>query len=83
MLKSSPRRPSPDILSTLSTNIIRLRKAKALSQEELADMCGIHRTYIGSVERQERNLTLSSLEMIAAGLEVSVLQLLTPAADYE
>lgn len=60
-----------------------MRKAKALSQEELADMCGIHRTYIGSVERQERNLTLSSLEMIAAGLGVSVLQLLTPATGDE
>ena len=83
MLKPNPRRPSRDVLTTLSTNIIRLRKARALSQEELANMCGIHRTYIGSVERQERNLTLSSLEMIAAGLDVSILQLLTPTTGDE
>lgn len=83
MQRSSPRRPSPNITATISANIVRLRKAKSLSQEELADICGIHRTYIGSVERQERNLTLSSLEMIATGLDVSVLQLLTPVAYDE
>lgn len=83
MIKPSLRRPSADITATLSANIVRLRKAKTLSQEELADICGIHRTYIGSVERQERNVTLSSLEMIATGLGVSVLQLLTPASADE
>jgi transcriptional regulator with XRE-family HTH domain len=49
-----------------------------LSQEELADVCGLHRTYVGSVERGERNVTLSSLETIAKALGVSVVDLLTP-----
>lgn len=44
------------------------RKLKSLSQEELADLCGLHRTYIGSVERGERNITLLNAEKIAQSL---------------
>ncbi|MBQ4833758.1 helix-turn-helix transcriptional regulator [Pseudoalteromonas sp. MMG010] len=44
------------------------RKLKALSQDELADLCGLHRTYIGSVERGERNITLLNAEKIAVSL---------------
>jgi len=54
--------------------------AENISQEELADMCGLHRTYIGSVERGERNVTLSTLENLAKVLKVSVPQLLTSSA---
>lgn len=49
-----------------------------ISQEELATLCGLHRTYIGSVERGERNVTLSTLEVLASTLGVSVPDLLTP-----
>jgi transcriptional regulator with XRE-family HTH domain len=45
------------------------RKLKSLSQEELADLCVLHRTYIGSVERGERNITLLNAEKIAHSLE--------------
>lgn len=62
-------------------NVRSLRKAKNISQEELADLCNIHRTYIGSVERCERNVTLSTLELLANALSVSVVQLLTPMVD--
>ena len=44
------------------------RKSLGFSQEELADICGLHRTYIGSVERGERNITLVSAEKIAQAL---------------
>ncbi|MGV6809604.1 MAG: helix-turn-helix domain-containing protein [bacterium] len=71
------RKPSTDITQTLSANIKRLRSEKRLSQEELADKCGLHRTYIGAVERGERNVTLSSLELIASALEVNVPTLLS------
>jgi len=45
------------------------RNLKRFSQEELADLCGLHRTYIGSVERGERNITLINAEKIATALE--------------
>jgi transcriptional regulator with XRE-family HTH domain len=57
-------------------NIRRLRLERGLSQEELADEIGVHRTYMGGVERGERNLTLRSLERLAQRLGVSPLALL-------
>lgn len=45
------------------------RKQKRISQEELAALCGLHRTYIGAVERGERNITLINAEKIATALE--------------
>jgi transcriptional regulator with XRE-family HTH domain len=48
----------------------RFREAKQLSQEELADLVGIHRTYIGGIERGERNPTLTMIERIAAALDL-------------
>lgn len=71
------RKASVELRRALAENVLRFRKAKNLSQEELADMCGLHRTYIGSVERSERNVTLSTLEVIAAALGVDVQTLLT------
>jgi transcriptional regulator with XRE-family HTH domain len=41
-----------------------------VSQEELAELCDLHRTYIGSVERGERNITLKTLKQIAVALNV-------------
>lgn len=71
------RKPSSSLTATLAANIRAYRVANALSQEELADMCGLHRTYVGSVERGERNVTLSTLEMLASVVGVPVAQLLS------
>lgn len=71
------RKPSKSLVTTLAENIRRLRHEQSLSQEELADICGLHRTYVGSVERGERNVTLSSLEALAKALGVSVVDLLS------
>ena len=67
-------------MDILADNLRVYRKSKHLSQEELADMCDLHRTYVGSVERGERNVTLSSLETLASALGVSVPELLTKRA---
>ncbi len=71
------RKPSLVLTKTLSNNIKKLRSDMNLSQEELADKCGLHRTYVGAVERGERNVTLSSLEVLAFALNVDVPTLLT------
>lgn len=52
------------------------RTAMGVSQERLAEQLGYHRTYVGSVERGERNLTLSSLEQLAERLGVEPIDLL-------
>jgi transcriptional regulator with XRE-family HTH domain len=66
----------------LASNIRALRHQKNLSQEELADLCGLHRTYVGSIERAERNATLSTLDTLASALKVSVPDLLTKKDIY-
>ena len=48
------------------------RLQKKLSQEELAELCGLHPTYIGQVERGEKNATIESINKISAGLEISL-----------
>lgn len=49
-----------------------LRKSKGWSQEEFADQCGLHRTYIGAIERGERNVSLNNIHAIAKALGISV-----------
>ena len=72
------RKPSKTLIRVFASNVRTLRHTKGVSQEQLALTCGLHRTYIGSVERGERNVTLSTLEVLASALGVSVPQLLTP-----
>jgi transcriptional regulator with XRE-family HTH domain len=57
-------------------NMHSLRRAKGLSQEKLAEACHLHRTYIGSVERGERNISIDNMERIAAGLGTDVADML-------
>ena len=77
------RTPSISLRSILAENIRAFRKSRGISQEELADICDLHRTYIGSIEREERNVTLSTLEVLAEALGVSVVELLTLRADSD
>jgi len=65
-----------DIHARVRKNNRKLRIEKGYSQEELADLSDLHRTYIGQVERGEKNLTLRSLERIANALKVSMKNLL-------
>lgn len=57
-----------NITNTFGDRVRHYRKLKGISQETLADLCDLHRTYIGSVERGERNITLVSAEKIATAL---------------
>ncbi len=59
-----------DLQRIVGRNLRRIRRERGLSQEEFADLLGVHRTYMGGVERGERNLTLRSLERLADRLKV-------------
>lgn len=69
-----------DLQRIAGANIRAYRMRKGISQEELADELGVHRTYMGGVERGERNLTLRSLERLAGRMGVDPVTLLTPPA---
>lgn len=58
-------------LKKFGEQIRRLRKAKELSQEQLAELAGLHRNYIGGIERGERNVALLNIVRLARALEVS------------
>ncbi len=59
----------------LAENIKKARLEKGLSQEALAEVCELHRTYIGSVERGERNISIDNIERIAKALRISMSKL--------
>ena len=61
---------SPNILVAFGRRLRTLRKAKGLSQEAFADASGIDRSYVGGVERGERNVSLINIQKLAAALEV-------------
>jgi transcriptional regulator with XRE-family HTH domain len=63
-------------LIALGSRIRELREAKNWSQEEFADLCGLHRTAIGFLERAERNPRLDTLLTISKGLGITVSELL-------
>ncbi len=62
----------------LAMNIVRLRREKGWSQEDLALEAGLHRTFVAHVERQVRNISLDNIERLANALQVSVHILLLP-----
>ena len=65
-----------DISKLIAKNIRRIREERHLSQEKLASECGLHRTYIGMIERCEKNVTVVCLARIASALEVDITDLL-------
>ena len=62
---------------TLAINMRAKRKALRISQEELADRAGLHRTYIGAIERGEQNVSVDNIERIARALGCAVVDLFT------
>jgi transcriptional regulator with XRE-family HTH domain len=65
------------ILVAFGDRVRELRKEKGLSQEELSFKADLHRTYIGMIERAEKNITLTNIEKIANALDVQPSELLT------
>lgn len=65
-----------DILKRFGERVRELRKAKGLSQEAFAAECDLDRTYMGGIERGERNVALRNIERIARALDISISELM-------
>ena len=61
-----------NILVRFGNTVRDIRKEKGLSQEKLAHKANLHRTYIGMIERAEKNITLLNIEKIADALEINI-----------
>ena len=73
---------SDTVLKRLGARLRHLRQAQGISQEGLADLAGLHRTYIGGVERGERNISLINLLALGEALGIS-LSTLVDGVDYD
>lgn len=71
------RTPAPQTARIrLAANLRSARKRLQISQEALADVAGVDRTFVGSVERQERNISLDNIERLAVALKMDIAELL-------
>ena len=75
--------PNKEILKTFGEKVRKIRNEKGFSQEELAHKADLHRTYIGMIERAEKNITLVNIEKIAKALEVKIEDLLKISYNAE
>ncbi len=66
----------PSARRIFAENLRKARLAKGLSQEALAELATLHRTYVGSVERAERNVSIDNIERLAAAVGVALPELL-------
>lgn len=64
-----------EILIKFGNKVREERLKKGISQEQLADLAGVHRTYIGMVERAEKNITLENIEKISTALGLAIKEL--------
>lgn len=64
-----------DIVKIFGTNVRKYRNEKGLSQEKLAELSGLHRTYISGIERFKRSIALENIQRIADALEVETYKL--------
>ncbi|MGH9794607.1 MAG: helix-turn-helix domain-containing protein [Candidatus Acidiferrales bacterium] len=69
--------PEKDPNRVVAQNVRLLRTGLGLSQEGLAEKCGLHRTYVGAIERGERNITLTTLSRLAEALGVAASALIS------
>lgn len=60
-----------------------IRQDKKISQEELGDLCGLHRTYISDIELGKRNVSLENIDKIAHALQVKKSELFIEVEQYE
>ena len=71
-----------ELVAVFANNVRRKRLELGLSQEELAELAGVHRTYIGMLERSEKNVTIYNIWRIACALQVEAAELLIEPSAF-
>jgi transcriptional regulator with XRE-family HTH domain len=77
----SAARPDAPARLTFAVNVRRARQRTGITQRQLAELSGLQRTFIGSVERAERNISVDNMDRIAGALRTTVASLLEPETD--
>jgi transcriptional regulator with XRE-family HTH domain len=77
-MQQTVERPEAPARIVFATNVRRARMQLGISQEKLAELSGLHRTFVSSVERGERNISVDNMERVASALRVKLAILLTP-----
>ena len=70
-----------DIVKVFGTNVRRYRNEKGISQEKLAELSGLHRTYISAIECGKRSISLDNIQKIAEALEIETYLLFIDDSD--
>lgn len=74
-MPAAPDSPQEQLQAAFGAAVRALRLEQGIAQDRLSEMAALHRTYVGSVERGERNISLSNVQRLAAALGVSLSQL--------
>jgi transcriptional regulator with XRE-family HTH domain len=72
---AKPRRSSTTARARLAANLRAARAQLGISQERLAELAGLHRTYVGGIERGERNVSVDNIEKLAGALRLDIADL--------
>jgi transcriptional regulator with XRE-family HTH domain len=75
---TTARKPHESARLRFARELKAARLAKGISQEALAELAGLHRTYVGSVERGERNIAVDNMEALSTALGLDIAELLQP-----
>lgn len=70
-----------DLLHIFAMNVRKYRSDAGLSQEKLAELAGLHRTYISAVEREKRNISIENIQQISEALKVEPYKLFIEGTD--
>lgn len=70
-----------DLLHIFATNVKNYRSESGLSQEKLAELTGLHRTYISAIEREKRNISIDNIQQIAEALKIEPYKLFIERTD--
>ena len=71
------------LIHIFASNVKQQRQALSLSQEKLAELSGLHRTYISALERERRNISIDNIQKIAEALQVEAYELFVPTTESE